>query len=242
VIVSALRKKPGRVAGKQAGSTYYQNYLRNRRERGGEFLGPPLLLADIQQQQQQQQQEPQQQQLSAEAGPKDQQQIDWKAAANSPTLQQTGSPLLNQQQQQEQQQPQQLEPGASHVADAAIDPASIQALLEACLAAAASPLAIPQADTNAQPEHQAPAGQQQQQQQQQVRSRLEQQRQATKQRQRQPTQLYDFVSPGMADGMVSMLKRKGGLAVWPPDMPSQGEVWDRGHGACTSTSLGLRGC
>lgn len=32
------------MAGKQSGTTYYQNYLRNRREKGGELLGPPLPL------------------------------------------------------------------------------------------------------------------------------------------------------------------------------------------------------
>jgi hypothetical protein len=42
---------------KQRGAKYYENYMRNRKLRGGEFIGPPLGPALLQQQQQQQQQQ-----------------------------------------------------------------------------------------------------------------------------------------------------------------------------------------
>jgi hypothetical protein len=41
---------------KQRGAKYYENYMRNRKLRGGEFIGPPLGPALLQQAQQQQQQ------------------------------------------------------------------------------------------------------------------------------------------------------------------------------------------
>jgi cysteinyl-tRNA synthetase len=93
---------------------------------------------------------------------------------------------------------------------AGVDPGELQQLLQSCLAAVVAPLPT-------QPwQQQGIRGLQQQQQQQQevVTSRLEQQRKRSKQG--QPWQLPDYVRPELADSMVRLLKRKGGVVVAQP--------------------------
>lgn len=209
----------------QRGASYYENYMRRRREKGGVFLGPPVQLTAVHlQQTHQQQHEP----------------------VASVQQQQSNGASRTRQQQQDYQQPSLLEPvpaaaissssttqydsstntatlqfqSVGAAVPASLDPMKFNQLLQECmLATAPSPLGSLRQSNNhnsiSQPQQTSGIQQQQQ-----LGPRAQPVQSPTpfqyQQRPRQPQDFKDYVAPELADGLVPELKRRGGLVIEAP--------------------------